>query len=113
MLKKPVAAEKAGRTPQGRHVAKQLEVWGQGGCATLVGGITGSQKLCALSCAQSRVRVVSLGWCAKADFLVFLQVDAETLGHAVEGSAVDAEDLSGLTAMMFGDVENMKKVAAF
>ena len=45
--------------------------------------------------------------------LVFLQVDAEALGHAVEGSAVDAEDLSGLTSMMFGDFENVKEVAAF
>ena len=49
----------------------------------------------------------------KKDFLVFVQVDAETFGHAVEGSAVDAEDLSGLATMMLGDVENVKKVAAF
>jgi len=45
--------------------------------------------------------------------LVFLKVDAEALGHAVEGSAVDAENLCGLATMMFGDFEDVKKVAAF
>jgi hypothetical protein len=45
--------------------------------------------------------------------LVFFEVDAKALGHAVESSAVDAEDLSGLTSMMFGDFENVKEVAAF
>jgi hypothetical protein len=58
-----------------------------------------------------------LGTCplrrTNTESLVFFEVDAKALGHAVEGSAVDAEDLSGLTSMMFGDFENVKEVAAF
>ena len=90
--------------PQAGDVAKQLNAQMQGEIVTPNGSIAGSRKL-DVGCSSGMVR--------KKDFLVFVQVDAETFGHAVEGSTVDAEDLSGLATMMLGDVENVKKVAAF
>ena len=44
---------------------------------------------------------------------LFFKVNAETFGHAVKRSAVDAEDLGCLTSMMFGDFKNVEEVAAF